>query len=78
MSYTKFQQMYIDCVEGEAHQSAIEIIGELERSTLVRDFPCPKCKEKSVHAHYMSIDKVVLKCDSCYVLFFGSLEKYGK
>ena len=31
MAYTKMQMKYIDSVEGRAHQSAVEIIGELER-----------------------------------------------
>lgn len=30
MPYTPMQQKYIDSVDGRAHQSAVEIIGELE------------------------------------------------
>ena len=32
MEYTKMQKRYIDSVGGEAHQSAVEIIGELENA----------------------------------------------
>lgn len=30
--YSKFQQKYIDSVDGAAHQSAVEIIGQLENA----------------------------------------------
>lgn len=33
-SYTHKQKEYIDSVEGKAHQSAVEIIGELERELI--------------------------------------------
>jgi hypothetical protein len=32
MEYTKFQQKYIDEVEGRAHMNAVEIIGLLEKT----------------------------------------------
>lgn len=41
MSYTSMQQQYIDSVGGEAHQSALDIIGRLEsalRDLVDRDF----------------------------------------
>ena len=35
--YTKLQMKYISSVDGAAHQSAVEIIGELERGIKAKD-----------------------------------------
>jgi hypothetical protein len=45
MTYTPKQQEYIDSIDGAAHQSAVEIIGELEKrlAELTRPGKCT-CK----------------------------------
>ncbi len=37
MKYTNKQKEYIDSVEGEAHQSAVGIIGQLEKANKMKD-----------------------------------------
>ncbi len=69
MEYTPKQKQYIDSVEGRAHMSAVNIIGELEKYRMF--FECCSClfaegvEFMNKSEIYDSIKREVKKLESC-------------
>lgn len=64
--YTNKQKEYIDSVGGEAHQSAVKIIGQLQAELKTKDEEIERLKEVLEEIRDVACGKEQIECDGAY------------